>query len=57
MKEHRLQILPIGGRLSYVLARVEVHERMDGILAVYCPRTMPGYQTSTAVGSSAQGEE
>jgi transposase len=33
--EHRLQILPTNGRLSYVHARVEVHERMDGSLAVY----------------------
>jgi len=33
--EHRLQIMPSNGRLSYVHARVEVHERMDGSLAVY----------------------
>ena len=33
--EHRLQILPTNGRLSYARARVEVHERMDGSLAVY----------------------
>jgi len=33
--EHRLQIMPTNGRLSYVKARVEVHERMDGSLAVY----------------------
>ena len=32
---HRLQIMPTNGRLSYVKARVEVHERMDGSLAVY----------------------
>ena len=32
---HRLQILPTNGRLSYARARVEVHERMDGSLAVY----------------------
>jgi transposase len=32
--EHRLQIMPTNGRLSYVHARVEVHERMDGSLAV-----------------------
>ena len=32
---HRLQIMPTNGRLSYVRARVEVHERMDGSLAVY----------------------
>jgi transposase len=33
--EHRLQIMPTNGRLSYVRARVEVHERMDGSIAVY----------------------
>jgi len=33
--EHRLQIMPTNGRLSYVKAKVEVHERMDGSLAVY----------------------
>jgi len=32
--EHRIQIMPTNGRLSYVKARVEVHERMDGSLAV-----------------------
>ncbi len=31
----RLQILPTNGRLSYARARVEVHERLDGSLAVY----------------------
>ena len=33
--EHRLQILPTNGRLSYARARVEIHELMDGSLAVY----------------------
>jgi transposase len=33
--EHRLQLLPSAHRLSYVRARVEVHERLDGSLAVY----------------------
>ena len=33
--EHRLQIMPTNGRLSYNKAKVEVHERMDGSLAVY----------------------
>ena len=33
--EHRLQIMPTNGRLSYARARVELHERMDGSLAVY----------------------
>jgi len=32
---HRLQIIPCNGRLSYARAKVEVHERMDGSLAVY----------------------
>jgi transposase len=36
--KHRLQIMPTNGRLSYVKARVEVHERMDGSLAVYYKR-------------------
>lgn len=43
--EHRLQILPTDGRLSYARARVEVQERMDGSLAVYyrgqCLATKP----------------
>ena len=33
--EHRLQIMPTNGRSSHARARVEVHERMDGSLAVY----------------------
>jgi len=33
--EYRLQIEPTNGRVSYARARVEVHERMDGSLAVY----------------------
>jgi transposase len=33
--EHRLQILPANDRLSYSRLRVEIHERMDGSLAVY----------------------
>ncbi len=32
---HRLQIMPTNGRLSYAKANVEVHERMNGGLAVY----------------------
>ena len=43
--EHRLQIMPTNGRLSYTRARVEVHERLDGSLAVYyqgcCLATTP----------------
>jgi len=42
---HRLQIMPTNGRISYAHARVEVHERMDGSLAVYyrghCLATKP----------------
>ena len=33
--EHRLQIVPSNGKSSYVKAKIEVHERMDGSLAVY----------------------
>ena len=32
---HRLQVLPSQGRASYARARVEVHERMNGTLAIY----------------------
>ena len=43
--EHRLQIMPTNGRSSHVNAKVEVHERMDGSLAVYykgqCLATKP----------------
>ncbi len=33
--EHRLQIQPDRNRQSYARARVEIHERLDGSLAVY----------------------
>jgi len=33
--EHRLQLLPTDGRNSYARMRVEVHERLDGSLAVH----------------------
>lgn len=33
--KHRLQIMPTNGRLSYAKANVEVHERMNGSLAIY----------------------
>ncbi len=43
--EYRLQLLPSNGRLSYAHVRVEVHERLDGSLAVYyqghCLTTTP----------------
>lgn len=43
--EHRIQITPSNGRLSYARARVEVQERLDGSLAVYyqgkCLATKP----------------
>jgi len=43
--EHRLQIMPTNGRLSYARARAEIHERLDGSLAVYyqgcCLATKP----------------
>ncbi len=32
---HRLQLVPTNGRASYARCRVEVHERLDGSLAVY----------------------
>ena len=32
---HRLQVIPSNGRASYARCRVEVHERLDGSLAVY----------------------
>ena len=34
-KGRRLQVLPSHGRTSYARARVEVHERMNGSLAIY----------------------
>ncbi len=34
-ERHRLQIVPTNGRASYAHCRVEVHERLDGSLAVY----------------------
>jgi len=43
--DHRIQIMPSNGRQSYARARVEVHQRMDGELAVYyqgqCLATVP----------------
>lgn len=33
--EHRLQILPTNGRSSFARVAVEVHERLDGSIAVY----------------------
>jgi len=33
--EHRMQIMPTAERASYARAKVQVHERMDGSLAVY----------------------
>ena len=32
---HRIQVLPSHGRISYARAKVEVHEHMDGSIAVY----------------------
>ena len=34
-QNHRLQIQPTNGRSSYARTRVEVHQRLDGTLAVY----------------------
>jgi hypothetical protein len=43
--KHRLQIMPSEERLSYARCKVEVHERLDGSLAVYyqgkCLNTRP----------------
>jgi len=43
--EHRIQVLPTDERLSYARARVEVHERLDGSIAIYyqgkCLATQP----------------
>ena len=43
--EHRIQIMSTNGRSSYARARVEVHERMDGSIALYyqqqCLATKP----------------
>lgn len=33
--EYRIQIMPTNGRASYARVRVEVHERLDGGIAVY----------------------
>ena len=33
--EHRIQLLPSAERASYAKARVEIHERLDGSLAIY----------------------
>jgi len=35
--EHRLQVLPGPSRRSYARVRVELHERLDGSLAVFTP--------------------
>jgi len=55
-REHRLQILPTNGRLSYAHARVEVHERLDGSLAVHyqgqCLNTRPAPIEATALRGS-----
>jgi len=47
--EYRLQIMPNAERTSYARARVQVHERMDGSLAVY-------YQGHCLVSQSAPSE-
>ena len=48
--QHRLQILPTNGRLSYARTRVEVHERLDGSIMVYlqgqCLATIPAPPTA-----------
>ena len=48
--EHRLQLLPTRARASYARLQVEVHERLDGSLAVYhqgrCLATQPAPPTA-----------
>ena len=48
--QHRLQILPSNGRLSYARTQVEVHERLDGSILVYfqgqCLATIPAPPTA-----------
>jgi transposase len=47
--DQRFQILPLNGRSSYAHARVEVHQRMDGSLAIY-------YQGKCLLSSQAPAE-
>ncbi len=51
--EHRLQIMPTNGRLSYARARGEIHERLVPTSGL----AVSGYQVSTVRGSRTQGEE
>lgn len=48
--EHRLQVLPSRARASFARAQVELHERLDGSLAVYhqgrCLATQPAPPTA-----------
>ena len=47
--EHRMQIMPTNGRASYARVRVEVHEMLDGGVAVY-------YQGNCLVTKAAPSE-
>lgn len=51
--EHRLQLLPTPQRASWVRATIEVHERLDGSLAVYaagtCLATQPAPREAPAL--------
>lgn len=46
--EHRIQLLPSAERASYAKARVEIHERLDGSLAVYHEGRKIGSQSAPA---------
>jgi len=51
--KHRIQLLPTGDRMSYARVRVEVHERLDGSVAVYhqgrCLTTRPAPPEATVL--------
>jgi hypothetical protein len=46
--EHRIQLLPSVERASYAKARVEIHERLDGSLAVFHEGQQVGSQRAPA---------
>ena len=51
--EHRLQLLADDCRLSWARVHVEVHERLDGSLAVYQPGPVPHDAAGTCGGTDA----
>jgi len=66
-KGHHLQILPSQGRASYARARVEVHERLNGTLAIYhqgerltitlAPKDAPALRAVTVPNATAQARQ